>query len=102
SLTSVVDRTTRRPPGLEGGGSARPNAAFLVRPDGTRVPCSKGTRISVPVDSVLELRTGGGGAFGDPKQRDPDEVWADIREGYLTTRHAKTHYPHAFSRGDLG
>ena len=102
SLTSVVDRTTRRPPGLEGGGSARPNAAFLVRPDGTRIPCSKGTRIDVPAESVLELRTGGGGAFGDPHERAPRDVHADIREGYVTAGHARIHYPHAFPTESSG
>ena len=26
----------------------------------------------------------------------PEQVLADLREGYITEEHARTHYPHAF------
>ena len=47
-FTSVVDRTRVSPAGLAGGRAARPNGAALVRPDGTRIPCSKATRRAGP------------------------------------------------------
>ena len=94
-LTSVVDRTTTPPAGLAGGGVARPNAAFLRRGDGTRVECAKATRLAAPAGSVLELRTGGGGGFGDPAHRDPAAVAADVREGYVSEQRARIDYPHA-------
>jgi N-methylhydantoinase B len=96
-LTAVVDRTTVPPAGLAGGGAARPNAAHLRLPDGTRVECAKATRLAAPEGSVFELRTGGGGGFGEPARRDPAAVEADVREGYVTEEQARADYPHAFT-----
>jgi N-methylhydantoinase B len=96
-LTSVVDRTTMPPAGLAGGGEARPNGAWLRLADGTRIACAKATRLGAPADSVLELRTGGGGGFGARDRRDPDAVAADVREGYVSDERARSDYPHAFT-----
>ncbi len=96
-FTSVVDRTRVSPAGLAGGRAARPNGAALVRPDGTRIACSKATRVPAPAGSVFELWTGGGGGFGEPSHRDPAAVFEDIREGHLTEARARLDYPHAFS-----
>ena len=51
------------------------------------MPLAKGT--------VVELRCGGGGGFGEPSLRDPAAVHADLREGYVTEEHARRWYPHA-------
>jgi N-methylhydantoinase B len=96
-LTSVVDRTRTQPRGLLGGGPARANAVALVLPDGRRVPCAKATRLQAPAGSVLELRTGGGGGFGEPTRRRTEAVLADVREGYLSEDRARRDYPHAFT-----
>jgi N-methylhydantoinase B len=95
-LTSTVERTKNAPWGLVGGGWARPNSVVLRFPDGTSGAFGKTTRQYVPKGSTLELRTGGGGGWGDPAERDPDAVRSDLREGYVTEGHARHHYPHAF------
>jgi N-methylhydantoinase B len=95
-LTSTVERTKNAPWGLVGGGRARPNSVVLRFPDGTSATFGKTTRQYVPKGSTLELRTGGGGGWGDPAERDPDAVRSDLREGYVTEEHARNHYPHAF------
>jgi N-methylhydantoinase B len=94
-LTSTVERTKNAPWGLAGGGLARPNSVVVRFPDGTSRAFGKTTRAHVPKGSTLELRTGGGGGWGDPAGRDPDAVRSDLREGYITEEHARTHYPHA-------
>jgi N-methylhydantoinase B len=96
-LTAVVDRTRVPPAGLAGGGTARPNSAFLRRPDGTRIACAKTTRLAIPAGSVFELRTGGGGGFGPPHEREIHAVVADVQEGYVTEARARCDYPHAFT-----
>jgi N-methylhydantoinase B len=95
-LTAVVDRTLTAPAGLAGGGTARPNAAFLRLPGGERIECAKATRLRAPTGSMLELRTGGGGGFGDPARRSAEAVARDVREGYLGEERARHDYPHAF------
>jgi N-methylhydantoinase B len=95
-LTAVVDRTTVPPAGLAGGGAARPNGAYLRLRDGARIACAKATRLAAPEGSVFELRTGGGGGFGEPALREPAAVAADVREGYVSEERARIDYPHAF------
>jgi N-methylhydantoinase B len=95
-LTAVIDRTRTPPAGLAGGSAARPNAALVHLPDGTVVPCAKTTRLAMPAGTLLELRTGGGGGYGDPAERDPEAVRADLREGYVSEERARADYPHAF------
>ncbi len=96
-LTSVIDRTTVAPAGLAGGGDARPNAAWLRLPDGARRACAKATRLHAPAGSVLELRTGGGGGFGEARAREAAAVARDVQEGYVSDAHARRSYPHAFT-----
>ena len=34
--------------------------------------------------------TGGGGGYGDPREREPERVAADVRDGYVTPRRRAT------------
>ena len=56
------------------------------------------TRHAVPKGATFSLRTGGGGGYGPPSERDPDAVHADVREGYVTETAARRDYPHAFDQ----
>ncbi len=42
--------------------------------------------------SVVELLTGGGGGFGDPRERDPEQVRSDVLDGYVTLQAAERDY----------
>jgi N-methylhydantoinase B len=42
--------------------------------------------------SVVELLTGGGGGFGDPRQRDPEQVRRDVLDGYVSLQAAERDY----------
>jgi N-methylhydantoinase B len=42
--------------------------------------------------SVVELRTGGGGGFGDPLEREPEWVARDVRDGFVTIEAAERDY----------
>ncbi|MFL5929131.1 MAG: hydantoinase B/oxoprolinase family protein [Gaiellaceae bacterium] len=42
--------------------------------------------------SIVHMQTGGGGGFGDPKERDPARVAADVRDGYVTVEGARHDY----------
>jgi N-methylhydantoinase B len=46
----------------------------------------------LPAGSVVELRTGGGGGFGDPRERDPERVRADVLDGYVSREAAARDY----------
>jgi N-methylhydantoinase B len=46
----------------------------------------------VPVDSEVIVRTGGGGGFGNPLDRDPQAVRNDVREGFVSVASARDDY----------
>jgi N-methylhydantoinase B len=94
-VTSVVERSKNPPWGLEGGGEGRPNSASLRYSDGTRKDFSKVTRLLAPQGSTFELRTGGGGGFGPPAERDPAAVRCDVAEGYVSAEAARRAYGHS-------
>ncbi len=41
---------------------------------------------------AFELRTGGGGGFGDPFERDPERVRVDVLDGYVSVEAAERDY----------
>jgi len=47
---------------------------------------------SLAPGSVVELRTGGGGGFGEPLERDPERVRLDVRDGYVSVAAAERDY----------
>ncbi|GIH67487.1 hydantoinase B/oxoprolinase family protein [Microbispora siamensis] len=94
-LTAGLARTALAPWGLEGGLPGRPNRLTVEYPDGHAEDFSLKTRIFLPKGAVVHLRTGSGGGYGPPEERDPEAVRADLREGYITPEHAARHYPHA-------
>jgi N-methylhydantoinase B len=96
-VTAAIERTKNPPWALEGGEEAVPNTADLLLPDGTSTRFGKITRLRCPKGSTLRLHTGGGGGYGPAAERDPAAIHADVREGYVSEGHARTHYSHAFS-----
>jgi N-methylhydantoinase B len=95
-VTTAVERTLNAPWGLEGGGSARPNAAAIISPDGTVVARPKATRLPAIKGAMIRLQTGGGGGYGDPGKRSVEAVRKDLKEGYISEEFARRHYPQAF------
>jgi N-methylhydantoinase B len=51
--------------------------------------------------SVVELLTGGGGGFGDPLERDPERVQADVIDGYVSLEAAERDYGVVLDRETL-
>ena len=51
------------------------------------------------VGDVLAVTQGGGGGYGDPLQRDPTLVAADVLDGYVSLGHARTDYGVIFDPG---
>jgi N-methylhydantoinase B len=101
SVTIPWDRTLSSPGGLAGGGAARPNRFVLQYPDGTQVERGKVTALHVSEGTLLRAETGGGGGWGDPRQRDATLVRRDLREGIISEARARRDYPHAFTGADL-
>jgi N-methylhydantoinase B len=88
-LSTIWDRSLIPPYGLAGGFSAAAQRVAVIRSDGTLeyVPVELGTRCSqmpVHMGDIVSMRTGGGGGFSDPLDRDPEQVLSDLRQGLIT------------------
>ena len=82
-----ADRARIPPYGLSGGRPGRPSANFL---NGDAQP-SKLTKV-VRRGDVFRHELAGGGGWGDPFERDPARVVADVRNGYVSAEAARRDY----------
>ena len=88
---ATVKKTKTDNWGIDGGKPGARNAVVL-RP-GTDEEVSTGTfRDSFTADEVVSNRTAGGGGYGDPYERSPEAVRADVADGYVTREAAREEY----------
>ncbi|HSF03270.1 MAG TPA: hydantoinase B/oxoprolinase family protein, partial [Solirubrobacterales bacterium] len=86
------ERFASSPWGLEGGGPGARAHAYIVRADGTREELpSKKMIVLHPGDQLWEYIAGGAG-YGDPLDRDPAAVLADLRDGKISAASMDTDY----------
>jgi N-methylhydantoinase B len=86
------ERFGSSPWGLEGGGPGARGHAFILRADGTREELpSKKMILLHPGDQLWEYIAGGAG-YGDPLDRDPAAVLADLLDGKVSAAVATTAY----------
>jgi N-methylhydantoinase B len=87
-LSLIADRMKHPAGGLAGGSAGAP--AMVAKQDGTR-PHPKGRSTLLPGDRLV-MHYGGGGGYGDPRQRDPAALDRDIADGYVTPDAARRDY----------
>jgi N-methylhydantoinase B len=93
-LNTRIERKFCRPWGLYGGGSGAGNAIEL-RAGGTwsdNPPNAKLMARRLNKGDGFMIRSGGGGGFGNPKERPTDRVAFDVVEGYVSVAAAAADY----------
>ena len=80
------------PWGLWGGTAGEAGGYLLRLPGENEFKPMVGAHIPVPVLAESIVRTGGGGGWGDPMQRDPEMVRADVREELVSREAARERY----------
>ena len=80
SLIVRSDRAERPPYGLADGGDGACSSNVLLRPDGTEETLPAMFSTTIEAGDVYVHRTAGGGGWGDPYERDPDAVAADVAD----------------------
>jgi N-methylhydantoinase B len=81
------------PPGLFGGGDGTPGRVILNRglPGEQQLPSKFPYRKASKGDRLCLVGPCGGG-YGDPLERDPDAIRADIDDGYVSRQSARDLY----------
>ena len=86
-------RRNQCPPWGLWGGEPGEYGMYLVREPGEgEFRVAGGAHHAVPVRTEVIVRTGGGGGWGDPLERDPIAVRADVQEEFISARSAREHY----------
>ena len=81
------------PPWGLNGGKQGSNGDYLVREPGDNdFHTTEAFMHPVPKDTRVIVRTGGGGGWGDPYQRDPEKVRWDVVEGLVSVDVARRDY----------
>ena len=101
-LSVLAEKAVLPPFGVCGGEAGATNRFWLKR-DGRMVQPSplpgKVSAFPVERDDVFVMESSGGGGFGDPLERDPAAVAADVAEGYVTAEAAAAVYGVVMSNG---
>ncbi|MGA7010823.1 MAG: hydantoinase B/oxoprolinase family protein, partial [Pseudolabrys sp.] len=86
-------RRSKCPPwGIAGGTAGEPGGNLLKLPGEKAFKWITGANIPVPLNSLAIVRTGGGGGWGDPLERDAALVAVDAAEGLISRRAARELY----------
>jgi N-methylhydantoinase B len=92
TISASIARFRFEPPGLFGGGGGKRSALMLNlgTPEEENRPIIGG--VQVPGGSVVSHQCGGGGGYGDPRERDPARIKDDVLDGYVTPEAARSDY----------
>lgn len=94
AVTTRIDRVHCKPWGLHGGKEAAGNG-IGIRRNGvwdTDMPNAKIFGVRLRQGDAYLMQSGGGGGFGSPLERDPEQVAHDVREGYVSSEAAHQDY----------
>jgi N-methylhydantoinase B len=92
TVSASLGRCRVRPPGLFGGGDGMLSSLVLNAntPDAENRPIAGG--VQVQNGQLISHRCGGGGGFGEPRERNPERVRADVTDGYVSPEAAARDY----------
>jgi len=94
SYSVLSDRAVLPPYGMGGGySSAQVKASFMREGREREFPTpGKVSGFRLRRGDVAVMQSAGGGGYGDPCQRDPEKVRADVVEGYVSGERARERY----------
>ena len=88
SVYAMFERIEHPAHGRDGGNDGAAGRVSLVSGKALR---GKGQQ-TIPPGERLRLELPGGGGFGNPRDRDPQKVRADVRDGLVSADAAERHY----------
>jgi N-methylhydantoinase B len=92
SFTSSMGRSLYPCWGTKGGSNGTSNYFILYELNKEPRRLRKVAAESMKKGDMVRLKTGGGGGYGDPLQRDPENVLNDVTDEYITIESARMDY----------
>ena len=103
SYSALSDRAVIPPWGVHKAGSAAPYEVSIAR-DGNIITFETPGKVTghpVYRDDVVIMRSSGGGGYGDPLERDAEQVQQDVADGYISRDRAASGYGVVFKDGEV-
>jgi len=91
SMSVLADRQKSRPYGLAGGQPGKPGETVLLDDEEEKRINGK-TSLTIDAETVLSIRTPGGGGYGDPNDRNSDAVLDDLVNGKISIKNTREIY----------
>ena len=91
-VTVGYTRSRIKPWALDGGYEGSGNYVEVIKDGGDTTRYAFVSELPLTTDDVVRVVTSSGAGFGDPKDRDPEAVQKDIKNGLITAgRAAEVH-----------
>lgn len=100
TFTVLADRDRAGPHGLFGGENGSKSVYALIA-EGEETLLSSKTTVDLSPGQVISYRTSGGGGYGTPKEREPEQVAEDVSNGKISIERALTVYGVAIDPNSL-
>jgi N-methylhydantoinase B len=91
TFSILADRERAGPWGLFEGLPGRP-AEYVLNPDGEARRLGSKVTLDLQPGDVVSYRTCGGGGYGPPREREPELVLRDVRQGKVSLERAREVY----------
>ncbi len=91
TFTVLADRDRAGPHGLFGGGTGSKSVYAVIDGDSEEELSSK-TTVDLQPGQVISYRTSGGGGYGAPTDRQPEQVADDVHNGKVSVERARSVY----------
>jgi N-methylhydantoinase B len=101
SITVQSDRQKNEPWGLFGGDGGKTSSCTLITPEGEQIDLPSKVTMNVEKGSSIILSTAGGGGYGSPLERDPEDVLEDVELGNITIEQACQEYQVAIDENSM-
>jgi len=92
TFTTDVNRSKFPPWGVHGGQKGTTNYMVVIRDGKEMMRVSRIANFKLQKGDIVSIRSGGGGGWGDPYERDPNRVLDDVKEALITPEQAREIY----------
>jgi N-methylhydantoinase B len=92
TFTTDVNRSKFPPWGVQGGWNGTTNYMVVIRDGKELLRVSRIANFKLQKGDIVSIRSGGGGGWSDPSQRDPKRVLDDVKEALVTLEQAHEIY----------
>ncbi len=100
-VTATCGRHKYVPWGVDGGADGSRNEVRFLHADGRVVVLGKTARYRLAKGEIVQIVTGTGGGFGNPRERPVEAVVEDVRDGYVSLEQAERDYGVVLDPGTL-